>query len=246
MVQSDLADIDIIELGESFEVFATGKLSTFMDHISRFRPTTMGKEPAEVIDALQAAIRVRDAATARHQSRTGYLSGAIAKVMGFDRGDVFETALAGYVHDVGKLTTPLHILQKDTSLEDHEFERIREHPEEGHRMISGLTLTEEVKHAVLYHHERLDGSGYPHGLPGTNLPMVTRIVAVADIVDAVVNDRPYRRALRTHETVEILQRDAGTRLDAEVVDATCDVLERISGQKTRPRVMRVQEAFAAE
>lgn len=199
-------------------------LTTFMRTIIRFRPQMPEIRTTQLVDALQAAIRLRDPDTARHQSRTGYLCAMMAERLSMSDDDIAEAALAGYIHDVGKLTTPLSILLKQGALTEHEFEVIRRHPIEGYRMVADVDLSPDVKAAILYHHERLDGSGYPFGLVGSDQSVLVRIVAIADIIDAVTNHRPYRRAMTSEETIDLLLQDRGVRLDHEVIDAAISLL----------------------
>jgi HD-GYP domain-containing protein (c-di-GMP phosphodiesterase class II) len=135
-----------------------------------------------------------------------------------------DLAVGGLLHDVGKLSVPLEILQKPGPLDDHEFAEIRKHPEAGRKLLDELGgFPETVRKLVSDHHERLDGTGYPNGLKGTELTIETRILAVCDVYDALVSDRVYRAAWTPERALALLQEESGTGYDPAVVSA----LERI-------------------
>ena len=140
--------------------------------------------------------------------------------MGLPRAEVARIRTAAAIHDVDKIETPTAILHKDGPLTDEEYEVIKRHPGDGARMVAVLRdaqLTSMVRH----HHERLDGSGYPDGLAGEQIPLGARIIAVADTFDAVTSARPYRPASPHRKAIDILKEEAGTRLDPVVVRAFC-------------------------
>jgi HD-GYP domain-containing protein (c-di-GMP phosphodiesterase class II) len=125
--------------------------------------------------------------------------------------------LAGIVHDVGKIGVPEAVLTKNGRLTDEEFNLIRQHPEIGHRILGGIPPLAPVLPAVLHHHERFDGRGYPHGLAGKDIPVFARIIAIADTFDAMSSTRAYRAAMPREHVLRELSRSAGTQLDPEMV-----------------------------
>lgn len=170
------------------------------------------------IEVLTQTVERRDPYTAGHQRRVADLAGAIASGMGFDQERVEAIRVAGYVHDIGKISVPAEILSKPGRLSDVERNIIREHPQSGRDILrdveSGIPLAE----IVFQHHERLDGSGYPRGLRGDDILIEARILAVADVVEAMASYRPYRPALGIDEALDEIEKNRGTFYDAEAVD----------------------------
>jgi len=162
------------------------------------------------IEVLTQTVERRDPYTAGHQRRVADLAGAIASGMGFDQERVEAIRVAGYVHDIGKISVPAEILSKPGRLSDVERNIIREHPQSGRDILrdveSGIPLAERV----FQHHERLDGSGYPRGLRGDDILIEARILAVADVVEAMASYRPYRPALGIDEALDEIEKNRGT------------------------------------
>ncbi len=169
-------------------------------------------------------IRLRDESLANHLHRTAEVACAIGAQLGADMDTLDVLYTAGFLHDVGKLAISEAILWKPSGLTRAEWRVVRAHPEEGHRLVEDI-MEREVASAVLNHHERMDGEGYPRGLDGRTLPMIARIVQVADAWDAMTNHRPYRPALSTPTAVDEVLRCAGTQFDAEVVAALSQIFE---------------------
>jgi HD-GYP domain-containing protein (c-di-GMP phosphodiesterase class II) len=149
---------------------------------------------------------------------------AIAKELGLRDDEIFRVRIASKLHDVGKIRVPDRILKKRKSLSDPEFRQMRQHPLYGLEFLQEnglleLDLLRDSWQALSQHHERLDGRGYPHGLRGESISQVGRIVAVADVFDAITSHRPYRPARPVDEAIDILRRIAGTELDAACVEA---------------------------
>ena len=157
----------------------------------------------------------------RAHSRAVALIGArIARALGVDASETAVVRLAGSVHDVGKLTIPLRILEKPGALSRSEWRFVRAHPAEGERLLRG-TLADHpaVLAAVRSHHERWDGAGYPDGLRETDVPLCARIVAVADAYQAMLEPRPYRPQLTVEEALEEIEEHAGTQFDPDCAGA---------------------------
>lgn len=154
-----------------------------------------------------------------HDGRVAQLAMDIGRQLGMPQAELDVLGRAGLLHDVGKLGIPAFILDKPAALTEAEWRIMRTHPELG-LMILGATgrITREML-AVLYHHERMDGAGYPHRLAAGEIPIEARIVAVADTFDALTSDRPYRRAFSYAEAVWRVQREAGEHLDPNLVGA---------------------------
>jgi len=169
-------------------------------------------------------IRLRDESLAEHLHRTAEVACAVGAQLGADMDTLDLLYTAGFLHDVGKLAISEAILWKPSGLTRAEWRVVRAHPEEGHRLVADI-MEREVAAAVLNHHERMDGEGYPRGLDGRTLPMVARIVQVADAFDAMTNHRPYRPALSTPTAVEEVRRCAGSQFDAEVAAALAEIFD---------------------
>lgn len=171
------------------------------------------------IQAISTALEVRDAYTAGHQRRVAHLAAAIATEMGLTEEQTFGVRLAGTVHDVGKIQVPAEILNKPGPLGEVEFQLIMAHPQVGNEILKGIDFPWPVAEAVLQHHERLGGGGYPAGLKGDQIIVEARIIAVADTVEAMSSHRPYRPALGLEAGLSVIEEGRGTLFDERVVDA---------------------------
>jgi putative nucleotidyltransferase with HDIG domain len=171
------------------------------------------------IRALVQAVDIKDGYTRGHSERVGQASVMIARELGMDDDRVEVLRFAGILHDVGKLGVPTRLLRKDGPLTPEERRIIELHPEYGHEIVRGISFLGEARAAILHHHERLDGSGYPYGLAGTQIPECARIVAVADAFDAMTSTRSYRRARPVEAAVTELERCAGAQFDPRMVTA---------------------------
>ncbi|MEV8594753.1 HD-GYP domain-containing protein [Streptomyces sp. NPDC052012] len=179
------------------------------------------------IRALVQAVDIKDGYTRGHSERVGQASMMIARELGMDDERVEVLRFAGILHDVGKLGVPTRLLTKDGPLTPEERRVIELHPEYGHEMVRGIAFLGEARAAVLHHHERLDGTGYPYGLAGNQIPESARVVAVADAFDAMTSTRSYSRARPVPVALEELQRCAGAHFDPRMVAALVRVIGRL-------------------
>jgi HD-GYP domain-containing protein (c-di-GMP phosphodiesterase class II) len=170
------------------------------------------------VRALTAAIDAKDPYTRGHSERVGLLTRQIAEAMGFDRAMVAEAHLAGLLHDVGKIGVPESVLCKAGKLDDEEFDWIKQHPVIGHRILQDIEPLAPMLPGVLHHHERIDGRGYPDGLAGRDIPLIARIIAVADGFDAMSSNRAYRDGMPREKVRAILIEGRNTQWDADVVN----------------------------
>jgi len=173
----------------------------------------------EAVAALVAAVEVKDRETQGHNRRVAEICVQIGRELGMTASELRTLARSGLLHDVGKLGIPDAILHKRGPLSDVEWVAMKTHPEIGLRILQRCGHFKRELLAVLYHHERLDGSGYPYGLKAQAIPIEARIVAVADTYDALTSDRPYRKACSQAEARRVLVEEAGSRLDAKAVSA---------------------------
>jgi len=177
----------------------------------------------QTIVALSNTVERKDPYTAGHQRRVSELASAIATRMGLAEDRVRGIRMAALVHDIGKINIPTDILSKPGLLGDMERSLVRTHSESGYQILKGIDLPWPLADIVYQHHERLDGSGYPQGLKNGEILLDAQILAVADIVEAISWDRPYRPALGVDTALEEIQRLGGLALNQEVVE-TCRTL----------------------
>lgn len=173
----------------------------------------------EAISALAAALESRDDTTGEHIRRTHVLAGEVADGIGLGPRQVRAVQYASMLHDIGKIGIPDSILNKPDRLTPEEWRAMRRHPEIGAHIVGRIAGFEDVVEAVLYHHERHDGAGYPSGLAGDEVPVAARLISVIDAYDAMTNDRPYRKAMSHEEALAELERGSGTQFDPAVVEA---------------------------
>jgi putative nucleotidyltransferase with HDIG domain len=173
----------------------------------------------QTIDALLALQAYTDSYTPVHETRVSKLAVRIAQSLGLSEERIETLRLAALVHDIGKVDIPLKILNKPGKLSDAEFGLIKTHVQSGYNVLKKIDFPMPVPDIVYAHHEYLDGSGYPRGLKGDDIPLEARILTVADIVESMSEDRPYRKSLGIDAAIQEITRLSGTRLDPVVVDA---------------------------
>lgn len=173
----------------------------------------------DTVQAIASTVEMRDPYTAGHQRRVAELAAAIAGEMALPHEQIFAIHLAGVVHDLGKISIPAEILSKPSRLNDIEYSFIKTHPQSGYDILKDVDFQWPVAEMVLQHHERMDGSGYPQGLKGDNILMGARILAVADVIEAMASHRPYRAGLGIEVALQEIREHRGTYYDAEVADA---------------------------
>ena len=171
------------------------------------------------IEAMALTVETRDPYTAGHQRRVSNLARAIATEMGVSEDQIQGIRLAGVIHDVGKISVPGEILSKPGSIGANEFGIIKEHPRVGYNILKTVDFPWPIAQIVLQHHERMDGSGYPDGISGDNILIEARILAVADVVEAMASHRPYRAALGIDLALNEISKNRGSSYDSKVVDA---------------------------
>ena len=178
------------------------------------------------VDAVVAlGLRVKDREARAHNLRVARLCVHIGRQMSMTASELRILARAGLMHDIGKLRIPDSVLRKDDALNESEWTLMRTHPEVGLAMLDRVGQSTREVLAVLYHHERLDGSGYPYGLKAEGIPIEARIVAVADTYDALTSNRPYRAACSESDARRVLVEEAQSRLDARAVQALFNALD---------------------
>jgi PAS domain S-box-containing protein/putative nucleotidyltransferase with HDIG domain len=170
------------------------------------------------VNTLASTVEMRDPYTAGHQRRVTILASAIAEDIGLTEEQFDGLRMAGLVHDIGKFSVPVEILNKPGSLSETEFNIIKTHPQAGYNILKEIEFPWPVAQIVLQHHERLDGSGYPQGLKNGGIMLEARILAVADVVEGMASHRPYRPALGIEAGLEEIAKNQGILYDPEIVD----------------------------
>ncbi|MCC5949766.1 MAG: HD-GYP domain-containing protein [Nitriliruptoraceae bacterium] len=177
-------------------------------------------------------IEMKDHYTRGHSERVAELSVAVAEELGVSYEERRLTRYAALLHDVGKVGIPLCVINKPGRLDDDEFEQMKQHPAIGADILRDIDFLEPALDIVRFHHERLDGRGYPYGMSNDELSRIVRVVTVADAFDAMTSTRPYRRAMSVVEAVAELQRCTGDQFDAEAVDALEQAVARLGWSLT--------------
>jgi HD-GYP domain-containing protein (c-di-GMP phosphodiesterase class II) len=210
-------------------------IPTAVVYLSTKRAVQLQEQTIAAVEAMADIVDKRDPYTAEHSRRVAANVTLIAAEMGLSREDVTTIRLAARVHDLGKIALPDSILSKPGRLTGGEFTLMKAHPQLGYDILAKFPLYRRGREIVLAHHERIDGKGYPRGLAGNRIPLGARILAVADALDAMTSNRPYRPAFRRHQAMTELRLGRGTQWSAEVVDAVDRLLD----------VPQPQLAFAA-
>jgi len=171
------------------------------------------------LEALARTVDAKSKWTAGHSERVAGLAVRIARVMGFDQKSIDCLHRAGYLHDIGKIGVPLIILDKPGKLTEEEYNQVKQHPVIGAKIIEPIEAYTDAIPMILQHHERFDGKGYPHGISGEKLSLGARILAVADVYDALISSRPYRQGWVEENVIQLIVDESGKQFDPKVVDA---------------------------
>ena len=193
-------------------------------HVSFRGYVKLQTETRKTFEQISRLLDERDHYTAVHSQQVAELAVEIAMEMGLPQSEIESIDVAARVHDIGKVAVPDSILLKPGPLSDEEWAIMKRHPAISAELIEGLEIYGAVVDAVRHEHERWDGSGYPDGLRGEEIPLMARIIAAADIHNALTTDRPYRKAFSAERTIEIIEEMRGTDLDPDVADALLRVI----------------------
>jgi putative nucleotidyltransferase with HDIG domain len=177
------------------------------------------------VQAMAYAVETRDPYTAGHQGRVAQLACAIGQEMGVSKDLVEGLRVMGFLHDIGKIAIPAEILCKPSKLSEYEFHIIKTHPLIGYEILKGIEFPCQVAHAVLQHHERLNGSGYPSGLSDQDILLEAKILAVSDVTEAMASHRPYRPAVGLEEALEEISHNNNILYDPDVVKACLSIFK---------------------
>jgi PAS domain S-box-containing protein/putative nucleotidyltransferase with HDIG domain len=175
--------------------------------------------------AMAKSVEERDPFTSDHQQRVADLASAIAEEMNLSVKKTDGIHLAGIIHDIGKIKVPAEILSKSAKLTETEFEIVKTHPSVGYEILKNIEFPWPIAQIVYQHHERIDGSGYPQGLMGDSILLESKILAVADVAEAMCSHRPFRAALGINAAIEEISQNSGRLYDPKVVDACLKLLK---------------------
>lgn len=181
----------------------------------------------QTVNALMRAIEARDKYTEGHSQRVSEITRIIAKELKYGEWEIEQLTIAALLHDVGKIGIDDHILNKPGKLTAEEYDIIKTHPEIGYNILKDIKDLEKINNIVRFHHERFDGKGYPLGKKANELSLDVFIVQLADSIDAMATDRPYRKALSQEEIIEQLEKNKGTQFHPDVVDAYLKALKKL-------------------
>jgi PAS domain S-box-containing protein len=200
--------------GTLIGVLGIGRDITDRRSVERIR-----KALAATVQAIAVIVEARDPYTAGHQRRVADLARSIATEMKLPDDQIDGIRVAATIHDLGKISIPAEILSKPTKLKKTEFDLIKEHSQSGYDILKDIDFPWPIARMVLEHHERMNGSGYPNGLTGDNILLESRIIAVADVVEAMASHRPYRPGLGIDAALAEIEKNKGTHYDKTVADA---------------------------
>jgi energy-coupling factor transport system substrate-specific component len=180
----------------------------------------------EIVEAFAKVIDMKDKYTRGHSVRVAHYTAMLAREMGCSDDDIEKYYNIALMHDVGKIGIPMEVLNKPGKLDDDEYETIKSHTSLGYETLKDISIMPELAIGAGMHHERPDGKGYPNALKNEEIPLVARIIGVADTFDAMYSNRPYRNRMPFDKVVSIIKEVRGTQLDSEVVDAFLSLVDK--------------------
>ena len=223
----DLVDVDEIDLNDYRVHSMLNTITSFTNTKSSFYRKLQEKEKENqelqfnlmesIIISLTSLLEIHDKYTKDHSENVAKIAEQIAKAMGLSQEEISNIYFAGLVHDIGKTIIPYDIINKKEELTKEEFEIIKKHSYYGYEALMKTEALKIIAELVLYHHERVDGTGYPCQISGDDIPIGSRILAVADAYDAMINDRPYHKAMQREEAIDELIKFQGSQFDEKVV-----------------------------
>ncbi len=195
-----------------------------LERLVKRKTTLLRQTFISAIDSLVRTLEARDSYTSGHSLRVGEYATDLARRIGIETKQIRQIKLASKLHDIGKIGLPEAILNKTGTLTEEEFRCVQEHPVIGERILSPIVRNRAVIAAIRSHHERFDGNGYPDGLSGENIPLLARIITIADCFDAMTSSRAYRDAMSVEEALEIIRNGSGTQFDPRFVPPFLDMI----------------------
>jgi putative two-component system response regulator len=187
---------------------------------------SLGCDDETVYLSLAQTVELKDPYTKGHCDRVARYAVLLAKALGLDESRLEEIKHGSWLHDCGKIGVPERVLNFPGKLSEDDMESVMQHPRWGSEVARQAQMSETVVNVILYHHEQFDGAGYPSGLKGTGIPIEARIVAIADVFDALYSDRPYRKAYSLERVIEIMQEMTATHFDPELINTFLPLAEK--------------------
>jgi len=218
--------------GVVIALFGTFKLTADTKKLQKFaisealHAEAINTSLLKTVRAFALAVESRDAYTAGHMSRVAELAVAIARKLRVAERDIDGIKLGASIHDLGKIAIPTEILSRPGNISAAEFEVIKAHSQIGYDIIKDIYFPWPIAEMVLYHHERLDGSGYPAGLKGNEIPFEAQLLAVADVVEAISSNRPYRKSLGMEAALQVIKDGSGSKFSPEIVDVCLELIKK--------------------
>jgi len=214
---------DIIEDDDTTFIEIYSKAENIM---YRRKLTERSSRKSKTLDTIMETLNEKTEETKEHCDRVADYSEKLLRKIGYTRQiDIEEIRLLARIHDIGKITIAEEILNKPSSLTIDEYERIKTHAEAGYKIVKNIIDSENIALAVLHHHEKVDGSGYPYGLTQSQIPLFARIIAITDAYDAMISERPYKDKFTMEQAIKELISNAGTQFDSEYVDLFIEILK---------------------
>jgi HD-GYP domain-containing protein (c-di-GMP phosphodiesterase class II) len=220
LCQSANMDFELTrDLLRSEPMVTTREIPRLAAMVRLLRPVALRHTGTPAVEALLRAVESTHRCVRGHSERTAHLAECLANAAGMTAGECRTARMAGLLHDVGKMGIPEQVLSKPGSLTAEERSLVNMHPEIGHRIVQGVGGLEHAVPAVLWHHERWDGAGYPHRLSGEAIPKIARVMAIVDSYDAMRSDRPYRQALSPEHALREIHCGSGKQFDPALSQA---------------------------
>ncbi len=188
--------------------------------------TEMEETVIDVISTISKIVEAKDKYTEKHSESVAEIAVKIGRRLNLQKDELNNLYIAGLMHDIGKISIPDSVLQKPGKLNNEEMEIIKTHPTVGAEILKHIRKLAPVKEAILYHHERYDGKGYPEGRAGKDVPLNARILSIADAFEAMTSDRPYHKGLKREEAIKELMRNRGSQFDPELVDILLGIISK--------------------
>ena len=219
-----ISDIFAIAQGKFEDASLASKTIKQLDNVVDQLISSLSMEGRSMVNINN--LKSYDEYTYHHSLSVSVVSIAIAQFLGFSDKELTQIGKCAMLHDIGKIMIPIQIINKPSKLDDDEFTIIKSHPSEGYRYLSENNIgDEEIWNGVLYHHEKMDGAGYPSGLAGEEIPIISRIISVADVYDALTSIRPYRKPMQPVDALEFVMGGASNVFDYNIVTAFLEKIQ---------------------
>lgn len=212
------------EIKESLQQNIIDVLKAAEDSMYKYKYLEGSSYRSSIIASIKKTLFEKSHETEEHEERLKLVSILIGKALNLSENELHELELCAMLHDIGKIAVKDNILNKPGVLNDEEWDEMKKHPEIGYRIALSLPELNQVAKFILCHHERFDGNGYPRGIKGKEIPLMARIVSVADAFDAMTSDRPYRKAMPKEEAIKEILKNSGTQFDPGVVEKFAGII----------------------